>query len=249
MSQIVPQNLDKLVAENKLLKDKIVQLEQMLRYLQSSQYRPKSESLLHPGMKPLFEIESEECEEKQEKSSEIKVPEHTRQKKKKIIPDELPREDVLIDLREEEKSCPCCNEPMKKIKDNFSEKLHIKPAICVVKKYIRPVYACKSCEEIKQAKMPYHPIERCSVTSETLVHIAIGKYLDGMPLHRQEKGFKRHGVEISRDQMARWMLKIGDKARLICGEMHKSLISGDNIAMDETYLQVLKEKEIGRAHV
>ena len=131
---------------------------------------------------------------------------------------------------------------MKKIKENFSEKLHIKPATCVVKKYIRPVYACKSCEEIRQTKMPYHLIKRCSVTSETLVHIAIAKYLDGMPLNRQEKGLKRHGVEISRDQMARWMVKIGDKARLICGTLHKKLISGDYIAMDETYLQVLNEK-------
>ena len=102
MSHTVPQNLDQLVAENKQLKDKIVQLEQMLRYLQASQFRPKSESMLHPGMKPLLETEPEESDEKPDKSSEIKAPEHIRQKKKKVIPDELPREDILLDLSEEE---------------------------------------------------------------------------------------------------------------------------------------------------
>ena len=131
---------------------------------------------------------------------------------------------------------------MLKTHEKSSEKLHIKPPEFIVKKFITPVYACKDCEEIKQAPMPYHPIPKCSVTIETIANIAVAKYIDGMPLHRQEKMFDRHDIELSRDTMANWIIAIADKLKPLVDLLKCKLLNSDYMAMDETYVQVLDEK-------
>jgi hypothetical protein len=90
--------------------------------------------------------------------------------------------------------------------------------------------------------MPPHPMPKASVTSETLAHIIVSKYIDGLPLYRLESIFGRGDIEIRRDQMARWVISIGEMLLRLKLLLHKRLISSGSMAMDETTLQVLKEK-------
>lgn len=43
-----------------------------------------------------------------------------------------------------------------------------------------------------------------------LAHIVTAKFLDGLPLYRQERMFSRIGVDLSRTTMARWMIAVGE---------------------------------------
>ena len=228
--------------ENRFLKEKVDELEELVRHLQRKRFSPSSEGMLHPNMKPLFEFEPTNKEEEVENADTVEVKPYVRKPARKPLPESLLREEILCDLPEEDKSCSCCGEAMVRTHEKFSEKLHIKPAEFVVKKYITPAYACKKCETMKQAKVPAHPIPKCSVTPETLAYIATSKFIDGMPFHRTEKAFGRHGVEIARDQMARWMVTLGSQLALLVSLLHEKLLSSDSVGMDETYLQVLKEK-------
>lgn len=90
--------------------------------------------------------------------------------------------------------------------------------------------------------MPCHPIPKCSVTTETLSHIAVSKYLDGLPLYRQEQIFLRGGIDICRDKMSRWMVQLGERLVPLVATMHKLLMPEPQVYMEETTMQVLKEE-------
>lgn len=72
------------------------------------------------------------------------------------------------------------------------------------------------------------------------------KYSEGLPLYRQEKQFKRMGLDLSRQTFANGMIKGADQ--WLCSlynRMHQLLLKLDIICADETTLQVLREP--GRA--
>ena len=74
--------------------------------------------------------------------------------------------------------------------------------------HIRPKLSCRACETIVQAPMPSLPIERGLPGPGLLAHIAIAKFCDHLPLHRQSAIYAREGVELDRALMADWMGKV-----------------------------------------
>jgi hypothetical protein len=72
------------------------------------------------------------------------------------------------------------------------------------------------------------------------------KYVQGMPLYRQEEQLARLGIELSRQTMANWILSAADKwLKPLYNRMHVLLLERDILYADETTLQVLHEP--GRA--
>ena len=43
--------------------------------------------------------------------------------------------------------------------------------------------------------------------------------------------------------MSRWMVNLGGQLEKLKHLLHRQLLASDSIAMDETYIQVLKEKD------
>jgi transposase len=62
-------------------------------------------------------------------------------------------------------------------------------------------------------------------------------------LHRLEKIFQREAVDIKRDRMSRWLIAISEKLTPLKALLHKDLLANGFMAMDETTIQVLKEKD------
>jgi hypothetical protein len=62
---------------------------------------------------------------------------------------------------------------------------------------------------IVTAKMPPQMFPRAIAGVSLIAHIAVEKYCDGLPLHRQEDRFARLGVPIDRGTMSRWMEHAG----------------------------------------
>ena len=80
-------------------------------------------------------------------------------------------------------------------------------------------------------------------TPELLSFIIVGKYIDGIPLYRMEAVMKRHGIELGRGTMARWMIKVADSLAPVKEILREELLSSNYIHCDETEVQVLKEKD------
>jgi transposase len=61
--------------------------------------------------------------------------------------------------------------------------------------------------------MPEQLLPKSIATPGLLAHIITSKYVDALPLYRQEKIFKRLGVDLRRQTMASWVIKLAQKCR------------------------------------
>lgn len=235
---------------------KIEFLEERLRFLQREIFGRKTEKRPQPDdpqqLRLFDEAEKLVREEKPEPEAVV-VPEHTRQKpKRKPLPEYFPRIEVVHDLEEEEKVCGC-GATLSRIGEEVCEKLDVIPAQVRVIRHIRYKYACKCCQgvesegpAVKIAPPPPQLIPKGMATGGLVAYIATAKYVDALPLYRQEKIFARHGIDISRSTMAGWMVMAADRCGVLMGLLRKELLSGPLINADETPVQVLNEP--GRAN-
>lgn len=67
--------------------------------------------------------------------------------------------------------------------------------------------------------------------------------MDGLPLHRFEKVLGRHGIDIPRQTLARWVIQCGEHFQPLLNLMRDSLLASRVIHCDETRVQVLKEPD------
>ena len=235
--------------EIKLLKEKI-------NILQHRLFGRKSEKLSRDagsGQLLLFnEVEQVEAEPPVESPEEITVPAHQRRRgKRKPLPEDLPRVEVIHDITEEEKQCACGTEKTR-IGQETSEQLDIIPPKIQVIKHIRPKYVCKHCEGTQAdeaavviAPLPEQMLPRSIAGPGLLAYIITSKYVDALPLYRQEQIFKRLGVDIVRQTMSAWIIKAAEKCFPLLELIIQEIRSGPLIQMDETRVQVLDEP--GRA--
>lgn len=224
-------------------------LEECNRLLKQKRFGVSSEKL-SPQQRLLFN-ESEhavdrvtdEVTPKPAADETVRVEAHDRAKRgRRPLPDYLPRNRVVIDFAEDQKVCEKDGTPLHVIREEVSEQLEYFPARIEVTQYVRPVYGCRKCEEtIKTAPAPSHPIPKSIASPSLLAQIAIAKYADALPLHRQEVILKRIGVEISRGTLASWMIKVGDLFTPLVNLLRDKLLEAPLIHCDETPIQVLKE--------
>ena len=232
-------------------------LEEEIEHLRAKLFGPRSEKLAAkqtmPGQGSLFELLGEmplpPSEEEPKTEETVSIPAHSRKKKgRKPLPDDLPHEEIVHDIPEDEKVCSCgCR--LSQIGSETSEHLHIeKPKMKVVVN-IRPKYACKNCEgsseeekpSVKIAPPPPQLIPKSFASASLLVYIIISKFVDALPLYRQELQFKRLGVELSRKTMSNWLIRVSDRCQPLIPLLKDEVRSGPLINVDETTLQVMKE--------
>ncbi|MNZ81116.1 Transposase IS66 family protein [compost metagenome] len=164
-----------------------------------------------------------------------------RRGKRKPLPANLPRVEVIHDLPEHERTCECgaCKQV---IGEETSEQLEIIPMQVRVIRHIRMTYACKACEAAPvTADKPAQLIEKSLASPSVLAMLLTTKYADGIPLYRFEKMLARHGIEVSRQTLARWVIQSGEQLQPLLNLMRDKLLEYPVLHCDETRLQVLHE--------
>jgi len=225
--------------------DRIGFLEEAIRLLRSQRFAPKSEKasrhqlgLFNEAEAGVHEAEAEDAEEA------IDVPAHKRRKGgRRPLPDLLPRVEVVHDLPDAEKVCSHdASHTLVRIGEEVSEQLDIIPSLLQVIQHIRPKYACSSCKEgVRIAPMPPQPIPKSQAAPSLLAHVVTLKYVDGVPLYRQEKMLSRIGMDLSRSTLASWVVKLGELVEPLLERMRGEIRGYDVVQCDETPFQVLKE--------
>lgn len=160
---------------------------------------------------------------------------------RKALPDSLPRVEIELDIPESDKVCECgCQK--NRIGSDSSERLEIVPAKLFVERHIRYKYACPKCEDgVQIAATVPAMIPKSNAGPGLLAYVVTAKYQDALPLHRQEKIFNRHGVELTRQTLANWIIKCSQALDPMLEQMERALRSAPVILMDETTVQVNKE--------
>lgn len=160
---------------------------------------------------------------------------------------------MVFDLPEDQKvsACGC---PLSRIGSEITERLDIIPAKIQILRIIRYKYAPKcTCEipenapgEVRIAPMPSQIIPQGIVTPGLLAHVITAKFVDAVPLYRQEQQFMRLGLDITRGTLASWVRLTAQACMPIFVLIGREVRAGPVIHMDETPVQVLKEP--GRAN-
>ncbi len=230
--------------ENK--SDHISTLEEYVRLLKRKRYGTSSEQAPAEQRELFNEAEitvDEEDAKAADESAATEVAGHTRKKPgRKPIPDKLPRVDILHDLAEDQKFCEHDGHALTEIGRETLEQLEIIPAKIQVLRHIRPKYACPQCKTgIKIAPVPPQPIPKSLASPGMLAYVATSKYVDALPLYRQETMLKRIGIELPRATLAHWMIKAGQLVTPLVNLIHEQIVEGSYVLSDETRFQVLKE--------
>jgi transposase len=152
----------------------------------------------------------------------------------------LKRERIVHDLAEEEKHCSTCQQDLRPIGEESSERYEYIPAQLTVIEDICKKYAC-GCT-VKTATKPSQPIEKSTAGASLLAQVIVAKTADHLPLHRQEKIFQRHGVDISRKTMGGWLAQCADLLKPLYGSMKEVLFQSKVIGTDDTSVKVLDVK-------
>ena len=137
----------------------------------------------------------------QEEAPPAKPKGHGRQ----ALPKSLQRRRVIYDLGEQERQCPQCQGELRRIGEEVSERLEYVPASLQVIEEACQKYACPKGCTVVRAEKPMAPIEQGLPGPGLLAQVAVSKYGDHVPLHRQEEIFRRQGVELPRQTMCDWM--------------------------------------------
>lgn len=241
----------KLEKEKSESEAKINWLKEQLRLYQSKRFGVSSERTL-PGQLELTlfnEVEKEANLELPEPTIET-ITYHRRKKRgqRQLMLENLPVETIEYHLSKEEQVCSCCGGNLHEMSTEVRQELKYIPAEVKVVKHVRYVYSCRHCEQeeietpIQTASMPKPVISGSLASPSILAHIMSQKYVEGLPLYRQEKQFHRMGFALSRQTMANWMIYGADHwLSKLYNRMYQLILKLDIICADETTLQVLRE--------
>lgn len=167
------------------------------------------------------------------------------------IPKDLPIERIEYRLPEEEQICTACGGPLHEMSEECRHEVKLIPAQVKIVQHARMVYGCRNCEKnsievpIKTAQAPRPVIEKGLASPSAVSYVMTMKFVDGVPLYRQEQHYARLGIDLSRGVLSNWMLKGSEWLAMIYDRAKQKLLEQGILYADETKLQVLKEP--GRA--
>ena len=90
---------------------------------------------------------------------------------------------------------------------------------------------------------PLSPIEKGLAGPGLLAQVAVSKYGDHLPLHRQEDILARHGVSISRSTQCDWMRQCAELLLPLWQLLKATVLSAGVIATDDTTVKLLVKGE------
>jgi transposase len=236
LRQMVINLMDDLDASERRLRRVQHQLEKLLRW----RYGPRRERV-DQNQLFMFAVALVGTDQDIPPTQEEPVPRKSRGKGhgRQPLPKHLERRRMEYDLTEDEKHCPQCLGELKAIGEEVSERLEYVPASLYVIEEVCRKYACKKGCTVVTAVKPMQPIEKGLPGPGLLAHVAVAKYADHLPLHRQEGIFKREGVELSRKTMCDWMGRCAELVTPLFEEMKKRVLASKVLQTDDTPVGVL----------
>ncbi|MBK7646588.1 MAG: IS66 family transposase [Betaproteobacteria bacterium] len=166
------------------------------------------------------------------------------QAKRKPLPAELPR----TEIHHEPESTTCaCGCQMKRIGEDVAEKLDYTPGTFTVERHIRGKWACAQCETLVHAPVPAHVIDKGIPTTGLLAHVLIAKYLDHLPLYRQEGIFGRAGWPIPQSTLAERVGQMGVTLQPLVDALKVEMLTYPVLHADETQVAML-DPGAGKTH-
>ena len=258
LMQTMQEHQQKQETEIRLLKEKAKELEFLnamlsdrLTLAQRKQYGPSSEKYAdgYTQLNLFNEAEQEaDPDAAGEEVEEIHPSSYKRKKRSGKKEEDLSAFEVTdtieYKLEGTDRHCPDCGTKYKVVSKETVKRLKFVPARFEVVEEVTYVYSCPKCGAMKRPeKMP--PLLKGSIATSSLVSgIMNAKYVNGMPLARQEREFARYGLSLSTKTMANWMVQCaGRYLQPLCQLMKEEFLQSRYVHGDETRVQVIDEPD------
>lgn len=138
-------------------------------------------------------------------------------------------------LSEEELEAEFGAKGWKQLPDAISRKYHFVPAKAEVEEHHIGVYASKTDEHMLKADHPKALLHGSLAPPSLAAAIINGKYVNAVPLYRLEQEFQRYSLQITRQNMANWCIRLAEEyLSVLYDHLHKELYSYHVIQADET---------------
>ena len=167
----------------------------------------------------------------------------------------LPRQREVLDLSEAEKLCPCCSTIRVRIGETIREQLDYTPSSIFVREIAQQTYVCRSCEQaghdpqFARPEFPPEVVARSGVGAGLLAQIIVSKYVDHLPLYRQESIFSRQGWMVSRTRLCDLLSECATRLMPLYQLMQTRLRQSLVIQADETPVTLLRPNRTAYAWV
>ena len=167
---------------------------------------------------------------------ELKSPKQPKRKgKKEADLSGLPVRRIDHYLSEEELEAEFGVRGWKQLPDAISRKYHFVPAKAEVEEHHIGVYASKTDEHMVKADHPKTLLHGSLVSPSLGAAIINGKYVNAVPLYRLEQEFQRYDLQITRQNMANWCIRLAEEyLSILYDYLHKELYFYHVIQADET---------------
>jgi transposase len=229
------------------LKTLKAQLERMLR----QRCGPKSEKL-DPRQLALF-LQGEPVEERDEtppvasEAPDAESPDDRLKARHRKAPHidrakyaGLPRGRVVHEIPESERIDSLTGTRLVPVGSTITEELEYQPARLFIVEHERVLYGLEQQERAERrvepvlAPMPPRPIDEGLAGPGLLARILVAKYVDHLPLHRQQAIFAREGLEISRKTMCGWVMRCAWLLGPIVQAMRREILACPILQCDDT---------------
>ena len=260
-NSMLQRTINTLKEQSRQKDEEIERLRQIILNLQRAQFGQRSKKrtyVLDDGTQQLSLFDTPEKSEEtpapelpQNPEKETQVSGHSRKKKRTLeeLCASLPVEERIVDLPDDEKvnanghALTCIGQ------EYIRTELVLERARAKVVKHYRKVYADRVLEqetgysEVFKPVMPPPLLAHSYASASVVTDVLMKKYVDAMPLYRQEQMWKRMGVDLKRGTMANWVIQVADLyLRPVWKRIRSELLTQSAVHADETVMQVLKEK-------
>ena len=235
------------------LQNQVNNLTEMIHLLRKDKFGSKSEktSSQMEGQLSLFnEAEVEADSNAKEPFYERKgciVRKNAKTKREELLKD-LPIEEVPCMIHPDDMFCDQCGSDLKEIGYvKVRDELEYIPAKVKIIRYMQQACECPKCKHkgkpfIKKAFTPTSVLNHSLASPSSVARVMYQKYVNSIPLYRQEKDWEQIGIGLSRATLANWIIRSSeDHLKPIVDHLRKELLKRDIVHCDETPVQVLKE--------
>lgn len=177
----------------------------------------------------------------------VVIKEHTRKKRKgkrEADLEGLPVKIIEHNLSEEEliKKFP---EGYNRLPDEIYKKLEMHPATFEVKEHHIAVYKGKN-GKMAKGEHPKEMLNNSIATPSLVASVINSKYVNAVPLYRQEQELQRNDIHISRQVMANWVITTAERYMApVYNKIKEEILKSSVIHADETPVTVVKDGRVG----
>ena len=246
--------MEELTKQTQALNDKMQLMMEQIVLSNKSRFGRSSEKMTDPGQIRFMEVDGKivffneaeaVCDLTAPEPDDLEIRASKKKKqtgKKNEDLSGIPVQRIDHYMTEEELTSEFGEKGWKQLPDAISRCYRFVPAKVEVEEHHIGVYASKTDEHMVKAPHPKNLLRGSLVSPSLAAAVINGKYVNAVPLYRLEKEFERYGLAITRQNMANWMIRLGESYLAVMYDyLHRLLYQYHVIQADETPVLVNKD--------